>query len=454
MSVIDILEDLESTSGSNAKRDLLSRNKEDDLLKRAFVAAQDPYTVYYVNKFKMPKPASGKGDDVCIANFLNVVLPPLAARRITGNEAKAWVEQAFANMDERQQKWCQRIILKNLRVGVQESTLNKVWPGIVKSFSVALAETLKSGFTRGEGIKLLEPVEYPVRLEPKLDGLRCIAVKQNGIVTFYTRNGTVLETLPKIKAALESATYDNIVLDGEAMGKDWNESASVLMAKKTQRDDSNIVYNIFDALKLEDWVNQENNEPYAARVQRSADVVKSLPAGSPVRQVPGNNAKNEEELKAFFAQCMNDGFEGIMLKRMDTPYKFKRSDNILKLKPVVTYEGVIVGHYEGRRGTKREGLFGGFHVVLPNGIVTRVGGGFTDTVRSEIQLDTPDAWLGKVVECEAQPDPLTKDGLTADGKMRFPVYLRTRDVADVDPKILAAGEKFDRSSLLASEEEA
>lgn len=441
-TVIEILEDLETTSGSNAKKDILSRRKDNELLKRVFVAAQDPYTVYYVNKFKMPKPASGKGDDACIANFLNVVLPPLASRKLTGNEAKAWVENAFANMDERQQKWCQRIILKNMRCGVQESTLNKVWPGIVKSFSVALAETLKSGFTRGEGIKILEPVNYPVRVEPKLDGLRCIAVKHNGVVTFYTRNGTVLETLPKIKAALESASYDDVVLDGEAMGKDWNESASVLMAKKTQRDDSNIVYNVFDAMVIGDWIDQENKATYADRCALVETVVASMKPGAPVRQVPAQTARNEQELKAFFAQCMNDGFEGVMLKRMDTPYRFKRSDNILKLKPVTTYEGVVVAHYEGRRGTSREGLFGGFEVVLPNGVITRLGGGFNDALRAEVQLEGPDSYIGRVVELEAQPDPLTKDGLTVDGKARFPVFLRFRDASDVDPKILAAYEKF------------
>jgi len=99
---------------------------------------------------------------------------------------------------------------------------------------------------------------------------------------------------------------------------------------------------------------------------------------------------------------------------------------------------VIVGHYEGRRGTKHEGRFGGFNVVLSNGVITRVGGGFNDKVRAEVQLDGADAWVGKIVEIEAQPDPLTTDGLTKDGKARFPVYTRCRDASDVDPKVLRA----------------
>lgn len=436
-TVIDILEELESTSGSNAKKEILEVNRKNELLKRVFVAAQDPYTVYYVTKFKMPKAKAEHPHDNVIEDFLSVVLPPLASRQFTGNAARDWVIEAFSRMSEVQQKWCQRILIHNLRCGVQESTVNKIWPGTLKSFSVALACTLKSEFTRGEGIKILDKVTYPVRVEPKLDGLRCIAVKKDGVVTFYTRNGTVLETLPNIKKVLEDAQYDNAVLDGEAMGSDWNESASVLMSSKSKKDDTNIVYNVFDAMSIDEWLNQESLSEYADRCSLVEVIVQKCAAR--VRQVPHINAKSEDELKAFFAKCMNEGYEGVMLKTLTTTYEWDRSKNILKLKPCVTYEGVVVGTYEGRKGTKNEGRFGGFNVVLPNGAVTRVGGGFNDATRAEIQLDI-DSWIGKVVECEAQPDPLTSDGLTEDGKMRFPVYVRTRPEGDVDPTVIAAGQ--------------
>lgn len=439
-TVIDILEELETTAGSNAKKDILQAAHKNELLKRVFMAAQDPYTVYYVNKFKMPKAGSAMEDrDTVLDKFLTAVLPQLSSRTVTGGAAKTLVESAFGNMDELTQKWCQRILLHNLRCGVQ-TTVDKVWPGLIKSFSVALAATLKSDFTRGEGIKILEKVNYPVRVEPKLDGLRCIAVKKNGEVTFFTRNGTVLESMPKIKAVLEDARYDNVVLDGEGMAADWNESASVMMSK-TQKDDSNLYYNVFDAMALEDWVSQTSTMLYANRV----DLVKHIvdlctpsrdASKARVRQVPHINAKDESELKAFFSKCMNEGYEGVMLKTLTTPYLWDRSKNILKLKPVVTYEGVIVGNYEGRRGTKREGLFGGFYIMLPNKVITRIGGGFNDKVRAQVQLETPEAWNGRIAECEAQPDPLTKDGLTEDGKMRFPVYCRTRDRSDVDKSVV------------------
>ena len=448
-SVIDILELLEATGSRLEKEEILNANHKNDLLKQMFTAALDPYTVYYVNKFKMPAEDLRRypdADDDVLATFLLGIDTKLASRKVTGNAAKDWVNNQFSLMTRRQQKWCQRILLKNLRCGVQESTVNKTWKDLVKSFAVQLAETLKTSHDPNQGIQILQNISYPIRVEPKLDGLRCIAVKHNNVVTMYTRNGTVLETLPRIKAALEAAPYDDVVLDGEAMGSDWNESASIVMSSKTKKDDENIVYNVFDCVLFPDWVSQENNEMYVERLNRLENVIECV-NNKHVKTVPGETVRNQQELLTFYAGTMEHEFEGIMLKNLQAPYKFKRSDAIMKMKPVVTYEGVIVGSYEGRRGTKREGLFGGFDVVLPNGVITRIGGGFSDKQKALIQVEGPSSYEGKIVEIEGQPDPLTIDGLTKDGKIRFPVFIRYRDQSDVDPKVMQAYETWKSSEI-------
>lgn len=238
MSTFDVLEQLESHSGRLDKEAILRANINNDLLRRVFIAALDPYVVYYINKFRMPKAAQGaqSDDDAVVEDFL-AFSQRLSTREITGNTARDDVERFFARLTLLQQKWCQRILLKNLRCGVQESTVNKVWPGLINSFAVALACTLKSEFVRGEGIKILDEVSYPVRVEPKLDGLRCIAVKQGGVVTFYTRNGTVLDSpgLISIKEALERALYDNVVLDGELLANgNWNDTITAAMKGRSR----------------------------------------------------------------------------------------------------------------------------------------------------------------------------------------------------------------------------
>ncbi len=439
-SVIDILDELEETPGKLAKMEILHANEDNNLLRQVFIAAQDPYTVYHVNKFKAPRPVkNGSDDDTSIVAFCGL-LDKLSAQELTGNAAKDAVTEFFSELDERQQKWCERIILRNLRVGCQERSVNKVWPGSMKSFAVALAETLKTLHSKETGIKIEESVKYPVRVEPKLDGLRCIAMKQNGIVTMCTRNGTVLETLPTIKRALEDAPYDNVVLDGEMLAdsNDWNTSVSVVMAHKTMKNDEHMVYHVFDAVLVSDWIEQECNEPYEHRLARIDEVLINVKTMH-VTHVPGETVRSEADLLKFYSNSMNAGHEGIMIKDLQAPYHFKRSDALLKMKPIMTHELIVVGHYEGRRGTKREGLFGGFRAIASNGVVTRIGGGFSDALKAEIQLQGPDNFVGRICECECQPDPTTQDGLTIDGKLRFPVWCRWRSESDVDPKLVKVG---------------
>jgi DNA ligase-1 len=392
----------------------------------------------------MPPPCGVGDDDEILENFLDEIYENLSTRAVTGNAAKDLVVRLFTDMTGPQQKWSLRILLRNLRVGASESLVEKTWPGAIAKFSVQLAESLESHHETGKGIVIAEPVEYPVRVEPKLDGLRCIAIKKDGVVTMFTRSGSPIETLPTIKAALEAASWDNFVLDGEAMGRDWNESASVVMSHKTAKDDSGMVYNVFDAMVFDDWKDQANDADLLSRVDLVKELVEEV-GSDHVVHVGGITAKDQDQLLKFYGKCIESGYEGIMVKKLASPYIFKRSDSVLKLKPVTTYEGVIVGHYEGNRGSKREGLWGGFQVVMPNGVVTKVGGGYNDKIRAEISID-PDSWIGKIIEIEGQPDPLTADGLTADGRIRFPVFVRVRDSRDVDPKVIAAGEAYRASN--------
>ena len=441
-SVIQILELLESNNSRLFKEEVLEQNIRNVLLRRVFVATFDPYVNYFVSKFKMPK-LSGKSsdDDAAVTDFLNFITDDLSTRKLTGNAAKDAVIAKFASFSsENLQKWCLRILLKNLRCGVSENTINKIWPKSINRFSVQLAEMLPSRFEAGRGIVLTEPVKYPVRVEPKLDGLRCIAVKHAGVVTLFTRSGTQLETLPRIKAALEAAPYDDIVLDGESLGETWNDSASVMMSHKTAKDDSNIVFHVFDAVPYEDWKSQTSADLLEERVQLVNEMVRAINSPA-VRQVDGTTVSNDSDLMSFYKECMDKGYEGVMIKNLSTPYLFKRSNSVMKMKPVSTFEGIVISHYEGNRGSKREGLWGGFNVLMTNGITTKVGGGFTDALKAEIDMD-PNAWIGKILEVEGQPDPLTDDGFTKDGKVRFPVFVRQRDRSDVDPALLEAYEVY------------
>jgi DNA ligase-1 len=414
----------------------LSANSNNQNLHRFLVMAFDPWKNWWVTKIKAAPSKTAQSTDSDIVNFMNI-LDRLNNREVTGNAARALVENALSGMDATTFKWCERLVGRNLRCGVSSSTINKVWPKSIIPFAVSLAETLETKISKNGSFMICEKVDYPVRVEAKLDGLRAIAVKSNGTVTIYTRNGTVLETLPKICAALEALPADNFVLDGEAMGQDWNESASVMMSSKSKKDDSKMLYHVFDCVPLADWQAQKSNIKYVDRLSNLSNII-GTNRNSPFRFVKSKTCANENELREFYTLCLDEGYEGVMLKNMKATYQWKRSSAILKLKPVATDEGVVIGWREAGHMTKRAGSFGGFDVLLPNGVITRVGGGYTDKLKTEIN-DDPDSYIGKIVECEHQP-PLTEDG-----KMRFPVFVRFRDQSDVDQKVLTAYSKWKKT---------
>jgi len=430
-NVIEVLEQLESDNSRLFKEKVLTDNKDDLLLRDFLTMAFDPWKNWGVAKYNRPDPLPGNSnhEDVELSTFM-VLLEALNRRTLTGNKAREAVEVAMSQFDVVGQKWCERLLWRNLRCGVSATTINKIWPGSIVPFAVALAESLTTVGVNGD-FKITDPVKYPVRVEAKLDGLRLIAVKNRGEVSLFTRSGTPIETLPRIVQAIKDLKHDDIVLDGEAMSSDWNESASIMMSSKSKKDDSTMRYHIFDCVKFEDWQQQKSETHYHARLLDISIIVGDV-QGTPFRYVKSTTANDETELREFYNECLTEGYEGVMLKRLDTPYQWKRTDAILKMKPVATEEGVIVGWHLSPEKTKRAGQFGGFHVLTKNGVVTKVGGGYTDAQKKQIQEEGPDTYIGRIAEVEHQP-PFTNTGA-----LRFPVFSRFRDPSDVDPAVLEA----------------
>lgn len=430
MSVIEVLEELEGTSSRLGKERILRGVSNDELLKRVLVAAEDPYRVYFVSKFSMPsgRPLVEPPDEKALEMFVDHLLPLLERGALVGNEARKRIEGALAGMGPGARKWAQRIVLKNLRIGASSATINRVWPGLIPGFSVQLAHKVEA-IIEGRKIKVLTPLRYPVRVEPKLDGFRLIALKEGGRVSLRTRNGNELSHLVDLQRVLAEAPYDDFMLDGELFGTSLNVSASVALSSVSRKDESLVGYHTFDAMPIADWKRQKCDFPYTERRKLVSRLVLEVIKSDRVFLVPGRDVESDEELIEAYHEHLDEGFEGGMVKKLDGAYAFKRSDDILKMKPYASYEGRVVGHYQGKTNTRNEGLFGGFRVRLPSGVVTKVGTGFTDKLVDEINSNGPDTFIGRVLEVEGQE-------LTEDGKVRHPRFIRWRDPRDVDPSVL------------------
>ena len=133
---------------------------------------------------------------------------------------------------------------------------------------------------------------------------------------------------------------------------------------------------------------------------------------SQLRAVEQTRVANRAELKRRFDAMVKAGAEGLMLHLADAPYVTGRSDVLLKLKPLLDTEAVVIRHLPGKG--KHLGRLGALEVKTKDGIVFRLGTGFSDAVR-------------------ANPPPVgslvtyTYREITPSGKPRFASFLRLRD---------------------------
>lgn len=428
MGVIKTLQDLEATTKRGEKETILQEGLKDEYLCRFLRATYDPYVTYGLKGIPVPPAHQSTYDPTKERDHLEELfelLDSLASREITGNRARSEADRFLRMLPIEEQRWFHHCIRKDLKCGVDTKTINKVKPGLIPQFEVQLAHELEVS-RKGGRIQIDDRIRYPVWVDYKLDGRRMVAIRTEAGVTLYSRNGLETKSMPELSKILEAMPVGSVI-DGEAMGKDWAESQSVLSSTKNVKDESAITYYVFDLVPLKEWSNGVGTMPFSYRHEQLAALVNDQIKSPRVTVVWGEVVEDEEALWEFYDDALLKGHEGIMVKDLDAPYQFTRTKFVRKLKPKQTWDGQIVGWEMGAEHGKWAGGFGAFLVQFcKDGPVTKVGGGYTDAERAEIFAALsahPKAYDGRWVEVEGQE-------LTSDGVVRFPVFVHFRDDKD------------------------
>jgi DNA ligase-1 len=402
---------VEQATGSNEKKRLLAGADRDT---REFIRmAVDTYLTFGVTWDEGPEwwpmDAFPPARDAWWRRF-HSLLQRLGTRELTGNEARGALAAELADAPSRDDYvWATRVLNKDLRSGVSKSIVKKLWPGLIEPFAASLAETYEPERHTPERLG-------PVFVGPKLDGLRVIVVK--GIP--YSRNGRVLENvLPIVEELRRVLRVEDWVFDGELLdpGKTFEETVG--NARRGGSGDT-LVYNVFDMVTAPEWEAHDTR----ALLERKFDLFqlhKDLPADGRVRVLHEQlvDHPTPEVLDRIMRAFIAAGHEGAMVKR-DVPYRFKRTEDVLKMKLFETVDATITGVEEGRG--KHRGRMGALLIRLPNGNDSRVGSGFSDAEREEVWA-ARSSYQGRTVEVQYQ-------NMTAHGKVRFPTFVRFRPDKD------------------------
>ena len=355
----------------------------------------------------------------------------LRTRSITGHSARDAIEQLSGefNSDE----WnglARRVLIKDLRCGISEKTLNKVlgkteWK--IPIFSCQLAQDSNDHPAKLKGTK---------RLEVKLDGVRVLAVVSGKSVNLFSRNGKPFENFPQIAATLEPILKAlpsvqlggrGYVFDGEIVGESFQQLMRQAHRKSDAKTDG-MVYHVFDVVPLPEFREGRWAKDQATRLEILEKFREKLDTTDCIRIMPGMNvdldtAEGHDIMRRFAEASVEQGYEGIMIKSLDTPYECKRTSSWMKWKPTITVDLSIIGFEEGTgRNAGRLGAI--ICEGIDNGktIKVNVGSGFSDSDRDSY-YQSRDTLLSQIVEVEADAVTQNQDGTYS---LRFPRFVRFR----------------------------
>lgn len=417
-----------------------SRINKEEILEAAMNEGLDEFfegvkmaldNLYTFGVKQVPEKETDDGQGLSWENFKQLA-EALYKRELTGHAARDAIKLGMDVATKGQwNNFYRRILIKDLRCGVSEKTVNKVAKKLKKqNYSVPVFECqLAHDSANHEG-----KVTGKKIVERKLDGVRCLTVVdyENKTVTQYTRNGKELTNFSHITDYLSNYIEEfgrSYVLDGEIMSGSFQD----LMKQVHRKDNvnaSDAVLNLFDIVPLFEFKQGKSTQGQKRRSQFLKGFENIFNDSGfitivPQREFNLDSMVEEIEFKDYMKEMIDAGYEGVMLKDLDAVYECKRSVSWLKIKPFIEVSLAVTAVEEGTG--KNEGKLGALvceGVDDGKKIVVNVGSGLTDEQRAEF-WEAKDTLIGQVVEVRADAATRSQDSEDV-YSLRFPRFLRFR----------------------------
>ena len=357
----------------------------------------------------------------------------LINRELTGHAARDAIKLSMGvATTEQWNGFYRRILIKDLRCGVSEKTVNKVakkFPQYaIPTFTCPLAHDSANHEKKMIGKK---------QVEVKLDGVRVITVIQGDTshgkfnrVEMFSRNGKQFHNFGHIIAEIEEVIKDSpppydLVLDGEVMSANFQDLMKQVHRKDGKQSDDAVLH-LFDMCPLSNfqkgiWDKTQafRSQAVKAWVEQHSSILKHVQALE-WEDVDLDTQEGQERFVGLNKAAVDGGYEGVMIKDPNAPYECKRTHSWLKAKPFIEVSLKVVaveegtGRNEGRLGAVIvEGEDDGYNYRL------NCGSGFTDAQRDEYWTER-DSLIGQLVEIRADARTQSQDSETY--SLRFPRF--------------------------------
>ena len=415
----EIVKELESDNSRLFKEDVVENNLNNIEFQEGLSMCLDPLITFGV---KQVPESEQDGDGLKWDDFKKDV-DLLIEREKTGHAARDLIIDLMSSAKKDQwNDWYRRILIKDLRCGVSEKTVNNVAKRMDLEFKVPIFSCMLAH----DGAKHPKKIKGDCLVEYKYDGVRVIAIVKNGKATLYSRNGKIFHNFPHIENALSKSEYNNIVFDGEVMSDDFQALMKQVYRKSgAQTDDAYLA--LFDILPLKEFNEGKSKLSSIERKEELNKLSKSFENAIKLvdyEVINFDEKDGQDKFASMNKEALEKGFEGLMIKPNDNYYECKRSHAWLKIKPFIEVTLKIIDIQEGTG--KHSGKLGAFHVEGDDDgkfFSLSVGSGLTDEEREKFWA-SKDKLIGRLVEIRA--DAITQSIEGEHYSLRFPRFKNFR----------------------------
>lgn len=419
MKVNDILLELAATPSRLDKEAILRREKDNaDLMEAVILALNSRYN-YFIKK--IPLYSTLKKSEKTLSDAFNLCYD-LSDRKYTGNLAIAKLADMLDRLPVDDAQVLEKIIQRDLRCGVQASTVNKIWAGLIPEYPCMLA----SGYDE----KLIRRMNWPAIAQCKFDGMRFNAVVEGDSCILYSRNGKIIDLRNELEPFfIEMAAGQDVVYDGELLVVDPKDGTvydrktgngilnKAVKGTISPNEAKMVCARLWDRIPLGDFNIARCLIPYQKRLRTLYSDIADTDRITIAETYP---VANIDEAKALFEKFLADGQEGIILKDATSPWEDKRATHQIKFKGELECDLVCVGWEEGTG--KNVGRLGALVLSSSDGLVTtNCGSGFSDSDREAIGPSV----VGSIVTVKY--NARIKDKTRATDSLFLPIFLEIRE---------------------------
>ena len=426
----DFVEASNATNSNTDKLEVLKTYTQYESVKKALYYTYNTFKQYGVTSANCKKNSDLMGHSNTYGDFF-LLLDDLSNRVCTGHTAIANVNR-YVQENKQYEDLIFNIIDRNLKTRSTASMINKVLPGLIPTFDVALAKAFDE-----KTEKKVDYVNDTWFVSRKLDGVRCLTViDTEGDIKFFSRQGKEFLTLGNLKPAIENLGLTNVVLDGEVCildnNGDENFASIIKEIKRKDHKIGNPFYWMFDMLPMEDFENKVSESKFGERIQNLTNIVStSFRENGPSYEIGVLEQKigNDQVFSEMMTESKEGGWEGLMLRK-DSTYTGKRSNEILKVKQMHDDEYVVVDlendvHRVIVDGAEVEEEMLKNVIIEHKGNRVHVGSGFSHEQRRHY-FANPNEILGKQITVQYFEESQSKSG---EFSLRFPVIKAVYETA-------------------------